>query len=164
MKKSKKSTFSASGKIAGAASALFSLVAIFTMFASAFNEEDGNARGSLFKIMFGDSWKTNPGIYNPIWPLIIAFALAIIAVLVALSATVLNGAAKKGALAGALVCNGATIALTMFECQFYEAANGVALETTGTTYIGAAPICVAVFCGLAILIDLFSLVYKGEAE
>lgn len=163
MKKSKKSTFSASGKIAGVASALFSLVAIFTMFASAFDEEDGNARGSLFKIMFGDSWKTNPGDYNPIWPLIIAFALAVIAVIVALSATALNGGAKKGALAGALVCNGATIALTMFEIQFYEAANPFVVWE-GTHYIGAAAICVAVFCGLALIIDLFALVYKGEAE
>lgn len=164
MKKTNKTTFSASGKIAGLASALFSLVAIFTMFASAFKEEDGNARGSLFKIMFGNSWKTNPGMYNPIWPLIGAFALVVIAVLIALAATVLNGGAKKGALAGALVCNGAAIALTMFECQFYEAANHIDLSTTGATYIGAAAICVAVFCGLAAIIDLFAIIYKGEAE
>ncbi len=168
MKKSSKTKFNTSGRLAGLFSALFSLVAIFTMFAKAFNEDEGEARGSLFKIMFGEQWKTMPGDYYPIWPLIIAFGLVVIAVFCGLAAAIINNTkAKKGALAGALVTNAACITLCMFECQFYEAANSSVCEslaTTGDTYIGAAPICVAVFCGLAIIIDFFAIVYKGEAE
>ena len=161
---SKKQSFSAAGKIGGFASALFSLIAILTMFASAFNEDEGNARGSLFKVMFGNSWHSNPGNYNPVWPLIGGFALVVIAVGLGIATTVINSKAKKALQAATLVCNAGAIALIMMECQFYEAANNVVLSTTGTTYVGAAAICVAVFCGLAAIIDLFSLIYKAEAE
>ncbi|MCQ2799109.1 MAG: hypothetical protein MJ220_04415 [Bacilli bacterium] len=159
----KKQSFSAAGKIGGFASALFSLVAILTMFASAFNEDEGNARGSLFKVMFGNSWQSNPGNYNPVWPLIGGFALLVIAIGLGV-ATAMSNKGKKALQAAAILCNGGAIALTMFECQFYEAANNVVLSTTGTTYIGAAAICVAVFAGIALLINFFSLIYKGEAE
>ncbi|MCQ2772685.1 MAG: hypothetical protein MJ238_05385 [Bacilli bacterium] len=160
-------TTSLAGKVGGLASALLSIIAIFTMFAPAFNEEEGNARGNLFQVMFGNSWKSNPGNYNPVWPLIIGFALLVIAVFLGFAIAALEGKAKKALTAGALVANAGAIALTMFECQFYYAANAdhiVSLESTGVTYIGAAAICVAIFAGIAVVINFFSLIYKGEAE
>jgi glucan phosphoethanolaminetransferase (alkaline phosphatase superfamily) len=150
-------------KIVSAFVAIFVVVAIFCMFASAFTEAVQSTRGDVFTVMFGQIG----GVYNVVWPLIIGFVLLLLAFVVAIIGLFLGEEAGKiVAICEALLTVGAAI-LFLFSVQFYVAANAdqiADINNTGITYLGPGTICVSVFAFLATAASLIGLLVMSKKD
>jgi glucan phosphoethanolaminetransferase (alkaline phosphatase superfamily) len=150
-------------KIVSAFVAIFVVVAIFCMFASAFTEAVQSTRGDVFTVMFGEIG----GIYNVVWPLIIGFILLLLAFVVAVIGLFLGEEVGKiVAICEALLTVGAGT-LFLFSVQFYVAANSdqiANINNTGITYLGPGAICVSVFAFLAAATSLIGLLVMNKKD
>ncbi len=140
---------------------LCALIAIFCMFATAFNEDGGSVRGNLFTICFPDA---NSG-YNYVWPLIIAFVLLILVFLGSLFTFFFKSEKGKPLAVGLGVVSLVSGVLFLLSPMFYEMANGIDLSTTGFTSVGAGSIATAVFAFLGTALALLTLlIHNNEGE
>jgi hypothetical protein len=140
-------------KVVLSLSALFAAIAVFCMFAGAFNEDIISVRGNVFTAMFGTISENGNG-YKVVWPLVGGFVLLLLSFLVSVIGLFLGDEAGKVTAATEALCATASGVLFLFTTQFYVAANAdkvTDLNLTGTTSLGPGPICVAVFAFLAAL-------------
>jgi len=133
-------------RILAALMAICFFVAVFCGFASAFDGDSGNSRGTLYTAMFGLEDGLNR---NIVVPLMVAFIFLCLFVFVALAGFILGD--KYSKIIGALCLIGGVTIGVMFllTMNFYIAANEVDLTRTDETSLGAGPICVAVFSFIA---------------
>lgn len=141
-------------------SGLSAVIAVFCMFAAAFNEDPISVRGSVFTIMFPAS---SSG-YNVVIPLVIGLVLLLSSAILSFLSLALNGKTFKLLAGGQVLITVASGVLFLMAPGFYEAANGISLETTGSTSIGMGLICVAVFAFISTALNLLALVLKDGAE
>lgn len=122
------------------------LVAVFCGFASAFDGDSGNSRGTLYTAMFGLEDGVNR---NIVVPLMVAFIVLCLLFFVALAGFILGD--KYGKIIGVICLIGGIAVGVMFllTMNFYSLANDVNLTRTDETSLGAGPICVSVFSFLA---------------
>lgn len=124
-------------------------IAIFCMFAAAFDEDEGNVRGSVFHVMFSSTTDN----YNVVWPLVIGFGALCLAFILAFIGMFAEGKIVKALNIVEILLIGGGTTLFLFIIKFYEAANNVSINLTGTTELGAGTICVAVFGYIALVLS-----------
>lgn len=141
-------------RLLSVAAAILGLVAFFCNFAPAFNEDGGASRGNLFTAVFGlDS-------HAVVIPLVIAMVLLLLAILASLSGAVLGDSGYRVIGLSELVLGTASGVLYLFSVTFYASANGIAdMNLTGSTGLGAGPICVAVFALLVAMLGLLTILF-----
>ena len=138
-------------KIIGVLIAILAIVAIFCMFATAFNGL--GERGNVFKVIFGVSGQQ----YKPVWLGIVSFGLLVLGVLCAGVAIALPKQKSKFVFIADLLILAAAGTLMFFLKNAYISANGgtdvyhgaVSTDTWDDAKLGAGPICVAIFSYLA---------------
>jgi hypothetical protein len=125
--------------------ALFGIIAIFVEYAPAFDEQEINVLGSVFKAMFGSSTAN----LHTIWPLVIAFCALLLGLLLSFAGLLVDGKALKYVyLADAILYVGAAV-LFLFSKNFYLAANGVGSMTSAKGGLGSGTITTVVFAFLS---------------
>lgn len=145
-------------KIASLLAAICLLVSVFSMFANAFDEDQGSVRGNFFEVAFGLIDGT-----NIVYILLVGFLLLGIGFIVACLGMSLRDKGSKifGICLFVLAAAGATICL--FSIPLYSAANGINVDNTGATTLGAGSIVPAVFGYLAALCGAYLVLKKKEA-
>lgn len=134
-------------KIIGVLVIILAIVAIFCMFATAFNGM--GERGNVFKVIFGDT----DHYYKPVWIGIVSFGLLVLGVLCAGVAVALPKEKAKLVFIADLLVLAAAGTLMFFLKKSYISANsgipGVSTDFWEDVKLGAGPICVAIFSYLA---------------
>ncbi len=153
-------------RVVSAFVAVFVTVAIFVMYAPAFNEDVQSVRGDVFTVMFGTSVAGGNG-YSTVWPLVIGFVLLLLAFFVALAGLGIGRSGAKIVTATETLLTLAAGILFLFAIPFYSAANAAKfsdLNLTGTTSLGAGTICVVVFSFLAAATGLLGFFLASRKE
>ena len=141
--------------------ALSAFVAIMCMFANLFSEETNSAEGNIFVAMFGMKNST----YAVVLPLVIAFVLLILLVIVGIFGLALGDNGSKFIPFLVIALGLAAGILFFFPVKFYQMANPWFNPTeVGYASLGAGSICVIVFSFLAAAFGLLNLLvdHKGE--
>lgn len=138
---------------------LFALVAIFVMFAPAFSEDENNAFGNVYQIMFANLYDN----LTIVPLLIVGFTLLLAVAVFTLAGYILGGKAAKALFGFDTVALIATAVLFFFEKQLYMAANSsTANQMAGVTGLGAGAICVIVFALVGAFISLLGVISKQD--
>lgn len=141
--------------------ALSAFVAIMCMFANLFSEEIDSAEGNVFVAMFGMKNST----YGVVWPLVIAFVLLILLVIVGFFGLALGDAGAKFIPLLVIVLGLAAGILFFFPVAFYQQANPWWRPSdAGYASLGAGSICVIVFSFLSAALGLFNLLVDHKSE
>lgn len=149
-------------KIASVISILALLVAVFTMFAPAFDEDVAAARGSYFDVMWGMGLNGHNVLVIPT----IGFCIILLAIVLAgfgltiddsktVSKKLYGGVLAVLSIVGGIIC---LLAITLF-----IAGNDNVFWGTNDT-LGAGTIVPAVFCFLAALPGVYLLLKRNEAK
>jgi len=139
---------------------IFSAVAFFCNFASAFDEDEGASRGNLFNAIYG---MEGGDFRNLVVPLIIAMCLLSLLVIVSVAGVILGDTGYRIVGASELLFGLGSGVMYLLTPTFYMNANGLtSLNQTGDTGLGAGPICVAVFAFLAAAIGFITIFFGNR--
>ncbi len=123
--------------------ALFTMIAIFVMFAPAFDSSSySSVTGNVFQAMFGMMYDT----YPVVWPLVLGFVALCLAFIISFGALALDGKRVKLLYLIELVLLIGAGVIFLFSVKFYDAAHAPeTLASLSEDGLGAGTICVVVF-------------------
>lgn len=133
---------------------LFSAIALLVLFSDLFfvYPEFGGERGSAYFILFM-YWEQD---YNPTIPLIVAWCLQCVAVLALFAVPFLKEKPQAITLGVSGLLLIATAVTFLCAVPIYQWAQGDIIQETASMSISYAPICNAIFAGIAGLLGIYA--------